>query len=52
MRTWQRVILKILYWAAVLAVSIVVLVVLILLIESRDQSSVGSDTSPPARARV
>jgi len=52
MSTWQRVILRILYWAAVLAVSIVVLVVLILLIESRDQSSVGSNAAPPAPVRV
>jgi len=40
LRRARRVGLKILYWAAVLALSIVILVVLIMLIESRDQSNV------------
>lgn len=34
------ILLKILYWAAVLAVSLALVVALILFIESRDQSSV------------
>ena len=38
---WQQIGLKVLYWVAVFAVSLALLVVLILLIESRDQSSVG-----------
>jgi hypothetical protein len=46
----KRVLLKILYWAAVLIVSLAILVALILLLESRDESSVGSSrptsTSP------
>ena len=41
MSRWQRWGLRVLYWLAVLAVSLALLVVLILLIESRDQSSVG-----------
>ena len=40
LRRAGRIGLKVLYWAAVLAVSIVILVVLIMLIESRDQSKV------------
>ncbi len=39
---WQQIGLKVLYWAAVFAVSLALLVALILLIESRDQSSVGN----------
>jgi hypothetical protein len=42
--------LRVLYWLAVLAISIALLVLLILLIESRDQSSVGQVGGPPARA--
>ena len=38
--TWQRVLLSVLYWVAVLVISIAILVALVLLIESRDQSSV------------
>lgn len=49
---WQRIGLKVLYWVAVLAVSLALLVGLILLIESRDQSSVGSGAMPPGPARV
>src|SRR5205823_6325651 len=37
LRAWMRIGLKIVYWLAVLAVSIVILVVLIMLIESRDK---------------
>jgi hypothetical protein len=47
---WQQVGLKVLYWTAVLALSIALLVVLILLIESRDQSSVGHGSLPPRPA--
>jgi hypothetical protein len=39
-RPWQKALLTILYWIAVLVVSIAILVALVLLIESRDQSSV------------
>jgi hypothetical protein len=37
---WQRIALSVLYWVAVLVVSIAILVALVLLIESRDQSRV------------
>jgi hypothetical protein len=37
---WQRILLSVLYWVAVLVVSIAILVALVLLIESRDQSRV------------
>ena len=40
MKPWQRIVLSVLYWVAVLAISIAILVALVLLIESRDQSSV------------
>ena len=50
MKPWQRWGLKVIYWIAVLAVSIVLLVVLILLIESRDQSSVKGGVVVPVRA--
>ena len=40
----MKVLLTILYWLAVLIVSIAVLVALVLLIESRDQSSVEEDS--------
>ena len=45
MTGWRRVLLTILYWLAVLIVSIAVLVGLVLLIESRDQSSVEEDSA-------
>src|SRR5213082_1595938 len=51
MPRWQRIGLKVLYWAAVLALSLALLVALILLIESRDQSSVGSGASRRTRRR-
>jgi hypothetical protein len=38
---WRRIILRTLYWLAVLVVSLGVLVALILLLESRDSSSVN-----------
>jgi hypothetical protein len=37
---WRRILLKTLYWLAVLVVSLGVLVGLILLLESRDSSSI------------
>lgn len=37
----RRLILKILYWLAVLAVSLVIVFLLVLLFESLDDSSVG-----------
>ena len=40
MKPWQRILLSVAYWVAVLIVSIAILVALVLLIESRDQSSV------------
>jgi hypothetical protein len=40
MSRWQRVALKVVYWLAVLALSVLLLVLLITLIESRDKSSV------------
>ena len=40
--------LKILYWAAVVAISLALVVALILFFESRDQSSVESDSALPA----
>jgi hypothetical protein len=50
-RRWQRIALKVLYWVAVLAASIALLVLLITLIESRDKSSVKSGgTAAPLRA--
>lgn len=48
MRRWQRIALKVVYWLAVLAVSVVLLVLLITLIESRDKSSVkGGGAATP-----
>jgi hypothetical protein len=46
---WQRIGLKVVYWLAVLVLSLALLVALILLIESRDQSSVGTRTVPAGR---
>jgi hypothetical protein len=40
---WRRILLGAVYWLAVLAVSVALLVALVLLIESRDQSSVDED---------
>jgi len=45
MRDWRKVLLAVLYWAAVLIVSVALLVALVLLIESRDQSSVDQGSS-------
>ncbi|MFL5781287.1 MAG: hypothetical protein ACJ760_08240 [Thermoleophilaceae bacterium] len=40
MRRWQRIALRVVYWLAVVVLSVALLVVLVLLIESRDKSSV------------
>jgi hypothetical protein len=42
------VLLKILYWVAVVAISLALVVALILFFESRDQSSVEFDSALPA----
>jgi hypothetical protein len=42
------VLLKVLYWVAVVAISLALVVGLILFLESRDQSSVESDSALPA----
>jgi hypothetical protein len=52
---WRRILLKTLYWLAVLVVSVAILVGLILLLESRDSSSLNGGAwiaalSPPLRA--
>jgi hypothetical protein len=39
---WRRILLRTLYWLAVLVVSLAILVGLILLLESRDSSSLDS----------
>jgi preprotein translocase subunit SecG len=39
-------VLKVLYWLAVLVVSLAVLVALVLLLESRDSSSIGHGFEP------
>ncbi len=48
---WQRIALKLVYWLAVLALSVALLVALVLLIESRDKSAVdsGGAVSPALR---
>jgi len=43
----KPVLLKVLYWAAVLVVSLALLVALILLLESRDDSSVSGLIAAP-----
>ena len=40
---WVRIVTFVLYWAAVLALAVALLVGLILLIESRDKSSVRDE---------
>ena len=50
MRGWQRAALRVVYWLAVLVLSVALLVVLVLLIESRDKSDVKSGgVATPAR---
>ena len=44
MARWKRILLTAIYWLAVLIVSIAILIALVLLIESRDQSSVEEDS--------
>ena len=51
MRRWQRIALRIVYWVAVLVLSVALLVALILLIESRDKSDVkNGGVALPLRA--
>jgi cytochrome b subunit of formate dehydrogenase len=45
----RGVLLKVLYWVAVVAISLALVVGLVLFLESRDQSSVESDSALPAR---
>jgi hypothetical protein len=45
-----RILLRVLYWLAVLIVSIALLVGLILLFESRDESDIEGDSSSAPRA--
>ena len=40
---WQRILMSVLYWVAVFVISIAILVALVLLLESRDQSSVEDE---------
>jgi hypothetical protein len=47
---WRRILLGVIYWVAVLVVSIAILVALVLLIESRDQSSVEDEGAVPVLA--
>jgi hypothetical protein len=44
---WRDWALRILYWAAVLLISLAILVGLIMLLESRDTSEVGSFIQSP-----
>ena len=46
----RRILLRAVYWVAVLAVSLALLVLLILLLESRDDSSVNGVISPALRS--
>ena len=48
----MRVLLKIVYWLAVLAISLALLVGLVLFLESRDPSAVESSAPPVVRLRV
>ena len=45
----MRVLLKILYWLAVLAVSVALLIALVLFFESRDESQVENGAAPAFR---
>lgn len=47
-----RLLWRVLYWLAVLAVSIVVLVALVLFLESRDRSEVDPDAGSAERAAL
>ena len=44
--------LRIVYWVAVVAISLALVIALILFLESRDQSSVDEASRPPAAALV
>ena len=44
---WQGILFSVIYWVAVVIVSIAILVALVLLIESRDQSSVEDEGAAP-----
>jgi hypothetical protein len=46
----MRILLKTLYWLAVLAISLVLLVALVLFFESRDESDVDNGAIPPPYA--
>jgi hypothetical protein len=46
----MRALGKVLYWVAVLAISLVLLVVLVLFFESRDDSQLDGSTLPSAPA--
>jgi hypothetical protein len=46
----KRVGLKVLYWLAVLVISVAILVALIMLLESRDTSSVSDHGGSPSAA--
>ena len=48
---WRKLALRVVYWLAVLVVSIAVLVALILLLESRDNSSIDKSGAWIAAAR-
>ena len=51
MRRWQRIAMTVVYWLAVLALSVALLVALVLLIESRDKSSVKGDENASVELR-
>jgi hypothetical protein len=44
----RRILLKVLYWLAVLIVSLAVLIALVLFLESRDASRIEDDARVPA----
>jgi hypothetical protein len=46
----KRVLLKVVYWLAVLIASIAILIAVILILESRDSSSVDSSRAPSSQA--
>jgi hypothetical protein len=50
--TGTRIALKVLYWLAVLLISVAILVGLILLLESRDQSSLDESRAPTPALRT
>ena len=47
--TSLRRVLRVLYWLAVLAVSLALLIALVLFLESRDSSSLSGAGSPPSQ---